>query len=148
MLRLTGQALAIFRVPVEILSMANHAGAQVSHGEGFLLIIPFVALRNGFHICGHGLMNAVNAYDEILVPLRRINVHLPLPSCRTPISVSMALKSSVTFVLTSPPMRSPAHCLRRPILLLTCMIGLVHNREGGWEEVGVKAESGEESEVG
>lgn len=50
MLRHTGQALAVFRVPVKILSMANHAGAQVSHGEGFLLVISFVALRNGFDV--------------------------------------------------------------------------------------------------
>lgn len=91
-------------------------------------------------------MNAINAYDKILVSLLRMGVRLLLPSCRTPISVSMALKSSVTFVLTSPPMRSPAHCLRRPILLLTCMVGLDHNREGGWEGVGMKAESGHESE--
>ena len=38
-----------------------------------------------------------------------------LPSVRTFISDSRALKSSETLVLTSPPIRSPAHCLNRSI---------------------------------
>lgn len=67
---------------------------------------------------------------------------LRLPSCRTPISVSIALKSSVTFVLTSPPMRSPAHCLKRPILLFTCIV----EHDGGM--IRMKVVWGESSQSG
>ena len=45
-----------------------------------------------------------------------------LPSCLRPISTSSDLKSSETFVLTSPPILSPAHCLNLPNFLLTFML--------------------------
>lgn len=48
-----------------------------------------------------------------------------VPSCLKVISVSSILKSSDVFVLTSPPMRSPAHCLNRSSFLLTFIVAVM-----------------------
>lgn len=58
---LTCQALAIFRVPVKVLPVGDHAASQVGHREGLFLIVPLVAFRDSFNVGSHGPMNALNA---------------------------------------------------------------------------------------
>lgn len=59
---LTDKALPIFRVPVEVLSVANHATSQMRHGQCLLLVVALVALRNSLDIASHGLVNPVDTW--------------------------------------------------------------------------------------
>lgn len=58
---LTGQALSILGVSVKVFSVGDHAASQVGNWEGLFLVITLAALGEGFNVCSHGLVNAVDA---------------------------------------------------------------------------------------
>lgn len=58
---LTRQALAIFRIPVKVLPVGDHAAPQVGNRKGLFLIVPLVAFRGSFNVGSHGLVNALDA---------------------------------------------------------------------------------------
>lgn len=58
---LTHKTLSVFRVPVKVLAVGNHAASQVGYREGLFLIVPLVPLRDRLDVGSHGLVNAINA---------------------------------------------------------------------------------------
>lgn len=68
----TGKTTAIFGVRIKVLSVADHAGAQVRNGQGLLLVIAFAALGDGLDVGGHGFVDAINACEDLAIALASV----------------------------------------------------------------------------
>ena len=101
--------------------MVDHSGSQVPNRQRFFLVFTFVAFGQRLDVKGHGSLKAFHACQSQYVHYAMISID-KVPLCLSDISVSKDLKSSDTVVFSSPPIRSPAHCFKRPIRLLTFIV--------------------------
>ena len=104
--------------------MGDHVSSQMSNWQCLLLVVAFAALGNGLEVGSQGFVDAIETLDSLAI-IKSYQWHGYSPSCLTFISVSIALKSSVKLVLTSLPILSPAHCLKRSNFLFIMTDGWI-----------------------
>lgn len=114
--------------------MIDHSSAYPCNRHDLVFLIAFAPRGEGFNICTHRLLICCQSC-KCQPHKANSSLAVHLPSWRKFISLSNALKSSDSVVFTSPPMRSPAHCLKRPSFLFTFIAPLLESRQSEVTEI-------------
>lgn len=123
----TRQALSKLRVGLKVVAVMNHGGSHQGNRQLLLLVLCLLDFTQGLDIGSRALLHPVHAWVGNHCQLCYVHTcgTIAIPSCLSCISISRALNSSVCPVLTSPPIRSPAHCFIRSRRLLMFIVAVL-----------------------